>query len=426
MGHKKVSIDLLSYFLKFIFFIATIFLLIFAFINISNFLKFAFDDFETRLCIYKSILDKNNLVSDFLINHNYDAFGAQSFTFLSESTSILNITIFLKIFECFKYLYYGLISFLSFKLLNRYSKNKIHSRKSNRYLLIIAILFILIPFIYLARDYIGCKLINNLGINKPHIYFEQFKFTFFIIGILIFESYLHNYLTYYNKSLKPYRLFSIISNSILILISSYYLISNIGNLFFTISNESSNFIYNKLLSSKHEFISILCSNSFEIFGYKYTYLGYYTNLITPIILHYLFNTIIYILLISYFVIKSYKILKNKKMFNENLLLFVTIILMFIFNTIVMYSVIIEYRSIEYYNKNLDFKIINFEYLYYFIPILFIYLLSINNPLNDKFSKHKHKHKHKHKKGNLKRYSKSRQCLKKDTVYFFVILNLKEG
>ena len=112
MKKKTISIDLISYFLKFLFLIVGTILLITFIINSIEFLAFIFDKLEIKLCIYKSILNKNNIVSEFLITHKYDVYGAKAYIFLDESVSILGITIFLRLFECFKYLLFLIISYL--------------------------------------------------------------------------------------------------------------------------------------------------------------------------------------------------------------------------------------------------------------------------------------------------------------------------
>ena len=102
MKEKLLSIDIFSYFFRLFFLLLIGVLVVFLSINIYSFCELVFSSLERRLCIYKSISESNNVVSDFLINHYYNVFGSKSYLFLDDSEGILGISIFLKAFEIFK------------------------------------------------------------------------------------------------------------------------------------------------------------------------------------------------------------------------------------------------------------------------------------------------------------------------------------
>lgn len=371
MKKKTISIDLISYFLKFLFLVVGTILLITFIINSIEFLTFIFDKLETKLCIYKSILNKNNIVSEFLITHKYDVYGAKAYIFLDESTSILGITLFLRLFECFKCLLFTIISYLIFYVLHKYSRNEINKKYLDKYVFTVAILFILVPFIYLLRDYIGCLIINKLPIKNPHIYYESFKIFYLFIGITILSIYLTN-------KVKYIKILKIIFNSMFILIFIYFFISSFGNFINVLKIENKELLYHKLLENKNDFISILANNSFNIFGYSYTYLGYYTDLKSPIMWHYLLNSLIYIILVIILSLRLLKVIKNdtNNTINYHIVFIGIYLIMMIFNIIVNISIIDMYNNTDHYNINLEYRLINIEYLYYIIPTIFIYILSL--------------------------------------------------
>jgi len=383
MNKKYISIDLISYFVKYLFLIITGFLLVLGIIQIFELISLVTDNLERKLCIYVSIRENNNLVSDFLVTHNYDVLGTKSQNFMDDSTNILGITIFLRIFEILKYLYLSTIVFLIFVLLNKYSRNEIFENNTNKLLLIISILITIIPIILLIKDYIGCIIINNLPINNPQISFNEINIFFLIIGLSIFSFYLANYSKINNKPQTFYLVFKKMFSLFFILIFIYYFISNLGNLINIKKTNDELLIYNKLAQSNHPFLSLLVDNNFEIFGRKWTYIGYFTDLKTPINLYYIFQIIINLLFIFIFVydlLISFNILKIKsnRFIKKEILVLIVFILMFIFNSVVMNSVIDKYKEYEYYNKNLKYSILNYEYLYYIVPMLFVIILSSNH------------------------------------------------
>ena len=118
MNKKHVSIDLISFFAKFIFLFLIGFFLVIGIFNIIELFKIVLSSTERRLCIYKGILEENNIVSTFLMTHSYNVLGTKGITFLDGSFNILSITLFLRIFETLKYIFIAILSLFIYKLLN--------------------------------------------------------------------------------------------------------------------------------------------------------------------------------------------------------------------------------------------------------------------------------------------------------------------
>ena len=286
MKEKLLSIDIFSYFFRLFFLLLIGVLVIFLSINIYSFCELVFSSLERRLCIYKSISESNNIVSDFLINHYYNVFGSKSYLFLDDSIEILGISIFLKSFEIIKYLYFIVIGFFGFKLINNYSKNDVYSHKTNNNLLIIAILIIVLPFIYLIRDYIGCLMINKLPIKEPLVTFSEFKVYYLLIGLVLLFTYLFN-----NSFIKnnKFNLIFILKRLTFVLFIAYFIylsINDVISLINVIKMDKDSLTYHELTKVKDSFIVILVNNGFELFGRSWTYLGLNTNLEVPMVIYY--------------------------------------------------------------------------------------------------------------------------------------------
>ena len=257
MKEKLLSIDIFSYFFRLFFLLLIGVLVIFLSINIYSFCELIFSSLERRLCIYKSISESNNIVSDFLINHYYNVFGSKSYLFLDDSEGILEISIFLKAFEVFKYIYFIVIGYFSFKLINNYSKNNVYSNKTNNNLLIISILIILLPFIYLIKDYIGCLLINKLPIKETMISFEEFKIHYLLIGLVLLFTYLFN-----NSFIKnnKFNLIFILKRLTFVLFIGcfiYLSINDITSIVNIIKLDKDSLTYHELTKVKDSFIVVL-------------------------------------------------------------------------------------------------------------------------------------------------------------------------
>ena len=380
MKEKLLSIDIFSYFFRLFFLLLIGVLVIFLSINIYSFCELVFSSLERRLCIYKSISESNNIVSDFLINHYYNVFGSKSYLFLDDSIEILGISIFLKSFEIIKYLYFIVIGFFGFKLINNYSKNDVYSHKTNNNLLIIAILIIVLPFIYLIRDYIGCLMINKLPIKEPLVTFSEFKVYYLLIGLVLLFTYLFN-----NSFIKnnKFNLIFILKRLTFVLFIAYFIylsINDVISLINVIKMDKDSLTYHELTKVKDSFIVILVNNGFELFGRSWTYLGLNTNLEVPMVIYYSSNLLINLLFIGYCL---FNIKNDSKEFNGNysknnlkltFSLFIIFILKLLLEMIVMIIVISIYKNYEYYNKNLEYGFINYEYLFY-IGLLFIVFIS---------------------------------------------------
>ncbi len=380
MKEKLLSIDILSYFFRLFFLLLIGVLVVFLSFNIYSFCELVFSSLERRLCIYKSISESNNVVSDFLINHYYNVFGSKSYLFLDDSEGILGISIFLKAFEIFKYLYFIIIGLFSFKLINNYSKNNVYNHKTNKNLLIISILIILLPFIYLIRDYIGCLLINKLPIKEPTTTFNEFKVYYLIIGLTLLFTYLFN--NSYIKNSK-YNLIFILKRLSFVLFIGYFIylsIDNISSLVNVIKLNKDSLTYHELTKVKDSFIIVLVNNGFEIFGKSWTYLGLNTNLEVPMIIYYSSNILINLLFIYYCLInikfdtKEFDGNYFKNNFKLTFSFLGIIVLKLLLEMIVMIVVISIYKNYEYYNKNLEYGFINYEYLFY-IGLLFIVFIT---------------------------------------------------
>ena len=380
MKEKLLSIDIFSYFFRLFFLLLIGVLVVFLSINIYSFCELVFSSLERRLCIYKSISESNNVVSDFLINHYYNVFGSKSYLFLDDSEGILGISIFLKAFEIFKYLYFIIIGFFSFKLINNYSKNNVYNHKTNKNLLIISILIILLPFIYLIRDYIGCLLINKLPIKEPTTTFSEFKVYYLIIGLTLLFTYLFN--NSYIKNSK-YNLIFMLKRLSFVLFIGYFIylsIDNISSLVNVIKLDKESLTYHELTKVKDSFIVVLVNNGFEIFGKSWTYLGLNTNLEVPMIIYYSSNILINLLFIYYCLInikfdtKEFDGNYFKNNFKLTFSFLGIIVLELLLEMIVMIVVISIYKNYEYYNKNLEYGFINYEYLFY-IGLLFIVFIT---------------------------------------------------
>ena len=98
------------------------------------------------------------------------------------------------------------------------------------------------------------------------------------------------------------------------------------------------------------------------------------------IIYYSSNILINLLFISYCL---FNIKNDSKEFNGNysknnlkltFSLFIIFILKLLLEMIVMIIVISIYKNYEYYNKNLEYGFINYEYLFY-IGLLFIVFIS---------------------------------------------------
>ena len=382
MKNKLLSVDIFSYFIRVIF-LLIIGIIIFLFAtNLYSLCNLLFSSFEKRLCIYKSILESNNIVSDFLFNHYYNIFQSKSYLFLDDSDSILNISVFLRSFEIFKYLYFLIIGLISFRLINNYSKNNVYKNNVNNNLLYISIMLILLPFIYLIRDYIGCTLINKLPIKEPIITYEPFKIFYLLIGFISLSIYLLN--KYHIKNKDTSKLFIIfrLVNVLFLMYFAYSVLVNINNLINVIKLNKDTLTYHELAKIQHPFIVVLVNNGFEIFGKSWTYLGLNTNLELPMILYYSFK-ILFNFLITYILavnlnnlVKGFndKLCSNKIKLTLNLS--ISFLIMFILEMVIMLVVISIYKNYEYYNKNLEYGIFNFEYLYYLPLSLIIFTSSL--------------------------------------------------
>ena len=380
MKNKLLSIDIFSYFFRLFFLLLVGVLVIFLSFNIYYLCELLFSSLERRLCIYKSISESNNIVSNFLLNHYYNVFGSKSYLFLDDSEGIYKISIFLKTYEVFKYIYFIIIGVFSFKLINNYSKNNVYNNKVNINLLIVSILIIILPFIYLLRDYIGCTIVNELPIKEPNIYYSEFKVYYLLIGFTLLFTYLFN--AFYINKIK-FNILFIIKRTIYILFIGFFIyltIENIASLINVIKLDKGSLTYQELTKVKDSFIVVLTNNGFELFGKSWTYLGLNTNLKSPMIIYYSSNILINLLFIHYFIINVKNDINqfdghyfNRKIIN-NLYLFIIFVLKLLFEIISMLVVISIYKNYQYYNKNLEYGIINYEYLFY-IGLLFIVFIS---------------------------------------------------
>jgi len=375
MNKKHVSIDLISFFTKFIFLFLIGFFLVIGIFNIIELFKIILSSTERRLCIYKGILEENNIVSTFLMTHSYNVLGTKGITFLDGSFNILSITLFLRIFEILKYIFLAILSLFIYKLLNNYSKNKVDDKESNKYLLIVSILFTSIPFIYFLRDLFGCLIINSYPIEEKVIDFSTFKLPYLFIGLSLLGTYLFKV----SKNEKNYLLFKKISSIILGLISIYLLVINISSIFSTLKLEKQSLEYYELTKLNHPFIGVLADNSFEIFGSNWTHL-YKAKLQTPMILYYSFNSIIYLLFTSICIYDLFNIFKKqnniKNIIRKELFVTVTFILSLILNIIFILVVIDKYNNYEYYNTNLSYNVFNLNYLYSIIPMILVLITTL--------------------------------------------------
>lgn len=371
---KYLTIDLISYFFKFLFLILIGILLFFGIKEIFELFYILFTKLEMKLCIYESIIRENNLVSEFLILHGYKVMGSNSYTFLDSSTNILNITLFLRIFEVLKYSYFLTVSILAFILLNNYSKNNIENNKVNNKLLIISILIFILPFINIIRDLFGCLIVNSYNIKEQIITFDNLKIHYFTISSLIFSIYYYNYLNINNKSIKKYDIYK----NLICIISAITFITltilNIYNFITIVIYNKSQFEYYELVKNYDPFINVLINNSFKIFGNSWTFLGLDTNLKLPMIIYYFSQILISGSLSVIFIIYY----KNKFNLTKFLLFYIIIIFTsFFLEMLSMITVINNYKLNQYFNKNLQYSLINIQYIYYLFMLVFAYVTSFN-------------------------------------------------
>ena len=94
--------------------------------------------------------------------------------------------------------------------------------------------------------------------------------------------------------------------------------------------------------------------------------------------HYLLNSLIYIILVIILSLRLLKVIKNdtNNTINYHIVFIGIYLIMMIFNIIVNISIIDMYNNTDHYNINLEYRLINIEYLYYIIPTIFIYILSL--------------------------------------------------
>ncbi len=381
MNKKLFSIDTFSYVFKLFTLIALLILFFLCLVNFFSLFEIVFSKIERNLCIYKSILNEPNLISDFLLMHNYEVYGSKSFVFLDNSTNILGITIFLRIFEILKYIYLGIISFFAFKLFSNYSKNKIFNKENNSFLLIISILLIIIPFIYLLRDLIGCIIINSYLNNENLIRFENFKIFYLLIGVSLLFKYLYNKLIIEEKKtdklMKTEKYLIFIE---LAIVAIYFIINLINFIsLFNLNNES--FEYYELIKANDSFIKVLANLGFEIFGSNWTYIGLYTSLKVPMFIYYLSN-IIGIISLGYLLLRKYQYQKDlelniKKYYINNYLFILLVIINMMINLIISLIIINSYKQANYPNPNLEYSLLNYNYFIYLFILILLFISSLS-------------------------------------------------
>ena len=384
MYKKTFPIDIVSYFFKFLF-LLLIGVLTFFFIKETYELCYLlFDKLERNLCIYESILKENNIVSDFLIKHEYQVFGSKAYTFLDGSENILGISIFLRIYEILKYLYYGVIAYLAFLLLKKYSINQIYGtiygRKTNRLLLYISIMVFIIPFINIFRDLIGCLIINKLPIKESVITLTALKPIYFVIGTLIFGVYYYHSIKINAKDFHNYLYFKKYSSILFITLFGFIFIIDIYNLFTVIKSEKEVLEYYELIKNYDPFIIELVNN-FNIFGSDWTYLGLETSLKGPMIIHYSLQTLINLSIIIIFIneFKATKVstFKIKNDIRNKFYILTIIIITLLINLLINGLVVINYKNNEYFNQNLEYSLMNIEYLYYLFLMSFTIVIAFS-------------------------------------------------
>ena len=111
MNNKSNPLDIISYFFKFI---ILVLIGLIAFLFISNTIELftiLFSDLDRKYCTYGAIKSDNNIVSQFIISNYIESYGSYNNIFIKdESTSVLSITIFLRLFEVLKYLYLDILN----------------------------------------------------------------------------------------------------------------------------------------------------------------------------------------------------------------------------------------------------------------------------------------------------------------------------
>lgn len=381
MTKKTNNLDYISYFIKFFVFIFIGIISIISIINLIDLFELVFSKLEIKLCNYISIFKNNNIVSDFLLMHYPDTFGAGSYNFMDESTSILSITLFLKIFEIFKYFYLIIIGILLFILFNRYSKNKIDNITNTKIITSISIMLILIPFFYYARDYFGCMIIDSLVEIENKILFSDFKIYYLFLGLLLL---LINFKDEINTSKKSTKIILVLIFIPIIILLTFSSILNIITFINLLSIKEESFTYIELIKAKNPFISQLVLNNFKIFGDCWTYLGPHTDLKSAMYIHYISRSLIPLILPIIFIIIFIKSIKKKYINYKLLPISITVIsvLLFIIDLIINIVIIYQYNHGEYTaNVNLKYSLFNFNYLYLILFSLSTYIISFKNVEN---------------------------------------------
>ena len=117
MNSKSSSLDIIAYFFRVVIITLTGIILFLLLKNSIELFTILFSNLERKYCTYGSIKLENNLVSKFININFIESYGSYSHVFIrDESTNVLGITIFLRVFEVLKYLYLLAIGLLSFLL----------------------------------------------------------------------------------------------------------------------------------------------------------------------------------------------------------------------------------------------------------------------------------------------------------------------
>lgn len=381
MNNKSSSLDIIAYFFRVVIIVLTGIILFLLLKNSIELFTILFSNLERKYCTYGSIKLENNLVSKFININFIESYGSYSHVFIrDESTNVLGITIFLRVFEVLKYLYLLAIGLLSFILFNNYSKNSIENKKNRIYLTIISIMIILIPVFLLIKDFIGCEIIKSYDIKDPLTSIKDFKFIFVLIGTILL---LINFNYFNNLKFKK-----IIFISLCTLFGLYFLISgfkDLINLISTIKMSSKECEYYELIKVRHSFLQQLFQ-SFNLFGNTWTYLGIYTNLKTSMIVSYILNSITHFSIAILSIILIVKLLLNKTINFNNYLLMLLLITIFILlkDLIVNLLVVNSYKKQDFPNRNLKYNILNFSNFYLIWFSLFTYLTSFKNNKKEEF------------------------------------------
>ena len=111
-------------------------------------------------------------------------------------------------------------------------------------------------------------------------------------------------------------------------------------------------------------------NNFNIFGSDWTYLGLETSLKGPMIIHYslqtLINLSIFIIFINEFKATKVSTFKIKNDIRNKFYILTIIIITLLINLLINGLIVINYKNNEYFNQNLEYSLMNIEYLYYLL------------------------------------------------------------